>query len=340
MLKRLLTFATDRIYNLPVLVLMPHSRCNCRCVMCDIWKANNEKRELSVEDLERHVEDFRKFGLREVAFSGGEALMHANLWKFCQVLKSIHVKITLLSTGLLLEKNAQAVTENVDEVIISLDGSETIHDRIRNIPNGFKKLSEGVASLKKLDPQFAVSARCVLQRYNYFDFMNIVSAARAIGFDRISFLGADVSTDAFNRVGGWSEKRVAEVALTNDEAADFEGIIESSFHSLKDEYESRFIAESPVKMRKIVQYYKALNGNAVFPGTVCNAPWVSAVIESDGSVMPCFFHKPYGNIYEDSFADIINSDNAVTFRKNLDVKHDPVCQKCVCSLKIGLRQFN
>ena len=38
--KRQLTLTTHRIHTLPVVALMPHSRCNCRCVMCDIWKAN------------------------------------------------------------------------------------------------------------------------------------------------------------------------------------------------------------------------------------------------------------------------------------------------------------
>lgn len=128
--------------------------------MCDIWKANHNKRELSVEEIQKHVVQFEKLGVKEIVFSGGEALMHSNLWKFCEVLKSKDINITLLSTGLLLEKNAQAIVNNFKEVIVSLDGSEIIHDRIRNIPQGFKKLSEGIAALKKLKPnsqnQFAM----------------------------------------------------------------------------------------------------------------------------------------------------------------------------------------
>ena len=29
---------------LPVVVLSPHNQCNCRCVMCDIWKIREPKR--------------------------------------------------------------------------------------------------------------------------------------------------------------------------------------------------------------------------------------------------------------------------------------------------------
>ena len=67
----------------------------------------------------------------------------------------------------------------------------------------------------------------------------------------------------------------------------------------------------------------------------CNAPWVSAVIEADGSVRPCFFHTQSGNIKEASLTEILNSENSISFRKNLNVKTNPVCEKCVCSLNLS-----
>ena len=335
-----MTFATHRIYNLPVVILMPHSRCNCRCVMCDIWKANHNKKEISSEELEKHVSHFEKLGVREVVFSGGEALMHSNLWRLCSILREKGIKITLLSTGLLLERNASEIITHCNQVIVSLDGSQPIHDAIRNIPQVFEKLTAGVKALKKLKPDFSVTARCVLQRHNFSDFFNIVAASKKMGLDQISFLAADISTSAFSRSAPWSEERVSEIALNKQETAAFEQIIENSVTEFKREYESKFIAESPQKMRKIVEYYKAVNGLSEFPSTVCNAPWVSAVIESDGSVMPCFFHKPYGNIYDGDFMEIINSPDAIDFRKKLNVHKDPICRKCVCSLKLGLTQMN
>src|SRR3954467_6228009 len=106
MLNRILNQTTNRLFEMPVLILMPHSRCNCRCVMCDIWKANHNKRELSREDLARHMDDFRRFNVQRVVLSGGEALMHSNLWTLCEMLKELGISITLLSTGLLLKRYA------------------------------------------------------------------------------------------------------------------------------------------------------------------------------------------------------------------------------------------
>ena len=60
--RRQATLWTHRIHALPVVVLMPHSRCNCRCVMCDIWKANDRREELSRDDLAAHVKAFEELG--------------------------------------------------------------------------------------------------------------------------------------------------------------------------------------------------------------------------------------------------------------------------------------
>ena len=338
MLQRIATRLTHRIYEMPVLVLMPHSRCNCRCVMCDIWKANSEKREISTEDLATHIEVFKKLGVKRVAFSGGEALMHTNLWKFCDQLNSIGAKISLLSTGLTLRANASDIVSHVDDVIVSLDGSREIHNRIRNIPNAYEKLGEGVSAIKKINPVFRVTGRSVIQKLNFKDFENTVESAKALGLDQISFLPADVSSSAFNRPQEWEGEKKEEVALSLVEADELESILKNSFQRFEKEYQKKFIAESPEKMLDIVKQYRAYYGKSNFPKRHCNAPWVSAVIEPNGDVLPCFFHKSYGNIYNEPFEKIINSSKAISFRKNLNIEEDITCKKCVCSLKVGLTQ--
>ena len=307
--------------------------------MCDIWKADNSKREISVETLAAHISAFKKLRVREVVLSGGEALMHSNLWKFCALLRENNIRVTLLSTGLLLKKHAAEIIKHISNVIVSLDGTEAVHDRIRNIPNGFAKLVEGITTLKSINPDFRITGRCVLQRFNFHDFINIVIAARAIGLDQISFLAADVSTTAFNRPLPWTEDRLGDIALNAAETSRFETIVAQSFIELKEEYQSRFIAESMSRMNNIVQYYKAVNSMGDYPPVVCNAPWVSAVIESDGSVLPCFFHKPYGNIYSNDFLEVVNSPLAREFRRGLDVNENEICRKCVCSLKLAPHQM-
>lgn len=323
---------SNRVGRVPILVLLPHSRCNCRCLMCDIWRANKNLQELSPEFIGRHVEAMQDLGVRWIVLSGGEALMHANLWNLCEQLSCLNAKITLLSTGLLLERNVAEIAEWIDEVIVSLDGSDSVHDRIRNIPRAYEKLRDGVAALRNGAPDVDIGARCVLQRENYFDFRGIVKAAKELRLDWISFLAADVSSEAFNRPGGWPDERKTEVRLTPDQCDELENTIRQSAIEFAHHYKSVFIAESPEKLLRIVQYYRAINGDATFAKQKCNAPWVSAVVEPDGQVRPCYFHKSYGQLAEGGLAELINSPAAIAFRRNLDVNKDPVCQRCVCTL--------
>jgi MoaA/NifB/PqqE/SkfB family radical SAM enzyme len=338
MVKRLLTSATDTIYALPVVVLMPHSRCNCRCVMCDIWKANDKKIEITTEELSSHIDSFRKLGVKHVAFSGGEALMHSNLWKFCELLKSIDVKISLLSSGVTLKAHADNVVKYMNDVVVSLDGPHEIHNQIRNLPSAFEKLEAGVRALKRVDSSFRVTGRCVLQKLNFRHLPNIILASKSIGLDQISFLAADVSSSAFNREQPWADEKTIEIALTSKEVGEFEKIVTDTVSSFAEFYTSKFIAESPAKMLRLVQYYKAVLGETSFPAKKCNAPWASAVIQSDGEVRPCFFHKSYGNLHGKSLTDVLNSRTAISFRKNLDMKQDPICNRCVCSLHVSMAQ--
>jgi MoaA/NifB/PqqE/SkfB family radical SAM enzyme len=335
--KRQLTLTTHRIHTLPVVVLMPHSRCNCRCVMCDIWKANANGQEIAPEALARHVETFRRFGVRWVVLSGGEALMHSNLWVLCAMLKELDIKITLLSTGLLLKRHATEVVRWCDEVIVSLDGSREVHDSIRRVPRAYDKLAEGVAALRALDPRFRITARSVVQRQNFADFPNIIAASRELGLDQVSFLPVDVSSEAFNRPVPWGDERVSEAALSPNEVAAFARILEQTIAERAEDFAAGFIAESPEKLRRIPRYFAVLNGEGEFPPVTCNAPWVSTVVEADGTVRPCFFHRALGNIHEQSLDTILNSPDAVAFRRTLDMERDPICRKCVCTLHVGLR---
>jgi MoaA/NifB/PqqE/SkfB family radical SAM enzyme len=304
--------------------------------MCDIWRSTT-RTELSTIDVARWVEQWRGLGVRRVVLSGGDALMHSHLWELCDILRTADIGITILSTGLLLRQHATNLVRRCDDVVVSLDGPEAIHDRIRNVPHAFARLADGVAAVKAADPAVAVTARCTVQRANYHSLRATVAAAQSMGLDRISFLAADVSSDAFNRPGGWGDERVGQVALAPDELPLLEAELDALECERGDDFTSGFIAESPEKLRRrLSQYFAALLGRDSFFPNECNAPWVSSVIESDGTVRPCFFQPPLGSVHsEGGLRAVLNSPQAIAWRKGLDVRRDSICRKCVCTLSLS-----
>ncbi|MEP7236593.1 MAG: radical SAM protein [Ferruginibacter sp.] len=333
--KRYRSLQTNKLSSLPIVILMPHSACNCRCVMCDIWKGNNNLEQLTVDDVQELMATLKKLGTLQVLMSGGEALLNPNFFKFCEILKKEKIRITLLSTGLTLKRNAEALVKWVDDIIVSLDGDEQTHDRIRNISGAFNKMAEGIKEIKTLKPGFKITCRTVIHRLNYVVWPKIIDSAKNLGLDQISFLPADVSSHAFNRQQAWDEPRQHEILLSEKDLDELQIIIANLFIAFKNEFANKFIAESMEKIRNIYLYYAAYYNRNEFPYKKCNAPWVSTVIEADGSVRPCFFHEAYGNIKTGSLNNIINSERAIDFRKNLDVSNDPTCIKCVCYLNLS-----
>jgi Fe-coproporphyrin III synthase len=278
--------------------------------------------------------------VERVVLSGGEPLMHSRIWEMCGVLRDGGIAITLLSTGLLLRRHAADLVRYCDDVVVSVDGPPAVHDAIRRVPGAFARLADGVAAVKDTDPAVRVSGRCTVQRANYRELRATVAAARDARLDRISFLAADVSSEAFNRPGGWDGERVSEVAL---EPADLP-LLAEEIRLLEidcaDELESGFISESADKLRRRLHgHFAALLGGPPAPPAHCNAPWVSTVIESDGTVRPCFFQPPLGNLREAGSLDaVLNSPAARRWRAGLDMERDEICRRCVCSLSLRAGQ--
>jgi MoaA/NifB/PqqE/SkfB family radical SAM enzyme len=305
--------------------------------MCDIWR-NTTKEEIGTVEVAQWLPEWQRFGVRRVVMSGGEPLMHSRLWDLLDLLREASIGITLLSTGILLRRHAEKLVEYCDDVVVSLDGPRAVHDRIRNLPGAFDKLADGVRAVKRASDGVRVSGRCTVQRMNYRSLRETVAAAHEIGLDAVSFLAADVSTDAFNRPEGWAPERVADVALQQEDLPLLMDELNSLQRECAQDFEQHYIVESADKLRRrIYQYYSALLGQADFAPIECNAPWVSTVIEADGTVRPCYFQPPLGNVRDAGNLDeVMNAPAARAWRRGLDISRDEICRKCVCSL--ALRQ--
>jgi MoaA/NifB/PqqE/SkfB family radical SAM enzyme len=325
--------AAHLVGTMPVVVISPHNRCNCRCVMCDIWRIR-EPKEITPTDLERQLASFRDLGVQWVVFTGGEPQMNSQLCSLAQMVRAEGIRVTMLTAGLLLESQAESVAAVMDDVIVSLDGPPTVHDHIRRVPQAFERLAAGVTALRRFRPDMAVRARCTVQKANYRSLCEVVQAAREIGLNSISFLAADLTSDAFNRRQGWLPERQGRVALNAQEVDALEAEVERLISKHALDLESGFVVESAVKLRRIVLHFRAHLGQGQHVAPRCNAPWVSAVIDASGEVRPCFFHPAFGNVHNQSLHEIVNGPEALKFRANLDVATNPVCRRCVCSLHI------
>jgi Fe-coproporphyrin III synthase len=321
----------SQLASMPILILNVHSHCNCRCIMCDIWKRETRE-QIRVADLDLHRASLRRLGVRQVVLTGGEPLLHSDLAALCNFFRQENIRLTLLTTGLLLFKRAHDVSTLFDEVIVSMDGPREIHDAIRRVPGAFDLIAKGVAAIHGQRPDIRIASRTTIQKSNHRHLRATVTAAKAIGFDSISFLAADLTSQAFNRPLVWPGDRQDEIALTVAEVAALRDEIAQLLLEHAEDIRRKFIAETPEKLRRIIDRFRAHLGQVVSESPICNAPWVSSVVEVDGSVRPCFFHRSIGNLNSSTLEEVINGEAARVFRQSLRMSENPTCRRCVCSL--------
>jgi MoaA/NifB/PqqE/SkfB family radical SAM enzyme len=314
--------------RLRLLILAVADRCDQRCVHCQIWMGQGGTRPaLSLAERLAIVDDALAAGAREALLTGGEPLLSADLWPVAERLRAGGARLMLATNGMLLSRHATSVARFFDEVYVSLDGASAVsHDAQRGVA-AFDRVLEGVAALRRSSSRMRVVARSTLHAGNMHEVEAIVDAARSAGFHHVSFLPIDAGSTAFGGDPGARERLVPGEAQVRD----FEAAVErmESEGALAD----GFVLEPAGKLRGIARHLRASAGAAPFERPACDAPWWSSVVETDGSVRPCFFHEAIGDARE-GLAALRDSDRYGSALAAIRAPN-PTCARCVCPKQRG-----
>lgn len=111
--------------------------CNLRCQHCFMRSGNALERELSTEEWESVLNDFRTSGGVNVTFTGGEPLMRKDFPLLLEYAHNIGLEVTVLSNGVLwTDALISELSPFISEVQISIDGfDENSNSKVRGIGN-------------------------------------------------------------------------------------------------------------------------------------------------------------------------------------------------------------
>lgn len=318
--------ASPELHRLPLVTLYLTERCNSRCVTCDYWR--HGRVDTTLESVRRLLPSLARLQTRTVLVSGGEPLLNPHWLDIAHLLKGAGLNLWLLTSGLSLTKHAGRASEVFDAITVSLDGTNSgTYAAIRGL-DAFEKVCEGVVAAVSAGSK--VGLRVTLQRTNYRELPEFVELAHQLRVHYISFLAVDVANPhAFGRTDDFA----SDLALRVEDLPVFGELISQLTQRRADDFDSGFIAESPVKLRRLHQYFAALQGRAEFPPVRCNAPEISAVVGVKGALQPCFFIEgPDDAVHDGNVERVLNGEAMVSLRRSIRAGERAECARCVCSL--------
>jgi len=283
---------------------------------------------MDLDAVTRLLPSLTRLHTQMVLLSGGEPLLNPQWAAIAETLRDSGLKLWLLTSGLALSKHARRAAELFEAITVSLDGtnSET-YAAIRGL-DAFDKVCEGVRLAAGLG--IRPSIRVTVQRANYRQLPAFVDLGKALGAARVSFLAVDVANPhAFGR----SDDFISDLALRAEDLGCLDGILNSMEQDYQEDFRSGFIAESPQKLRRILQYFSAVQGLGDYPPVRCNAPEFSAVIGATGRVQPCFFISgPLDSALRNGLDAALNEEPMMNLRADIRNGLRSECARCVCSM--------
>ncbi len=321
-LRPLLNLQSDSLHALPIAILYITDKCNSRCIACDYWRYGQN--EMSMELVCRLVRELPRFGTRYILLSGGEPLQHPQWESIAIRFREEGMRVAMVTSGILLSKHAAAVAGCMNEIYVSLDGATAAsYKAIRGV-DGFGTVRDGV---ERLSGRIPITIRTTMQRLNYAEMPALIRLSRTWGATRHSFLAVDVSTHAaFARAPQFDRS----MALREEDLKQFAQVLDEIERDFDDEFRRGYISESREKLRLLHGYFSALLGLQEFPRVRCNAPRFSAVIETDGSLKPCFFLPRAGRLEESPLPAALNVPFFRDLRRQQRLGVRPECTRCVC----------
>lgn len=296
-----------RLGKLSSLSIEPTNICNLSCIECPTGTSTlqRNKGEISLDLFSNIITQTKKTLMSLILYFQGEPLLYKGFFDIVRVAKANNI-YTITSTNghyLTNENCEELIDSKLDELIISLDGTnQEVYEKYRKGGN-FKKVISGIETLiktkqnKKSKTPF-ISLQFLVFKHNENQIENFKSLANNIGADKYEIKSAQIY----------------------------------------DYKTSTNITTIPKYSR-----YKSVGNKNIIKNKLknkCWRMWSSSVITWDGIFVPCCFDKDakhrFGNIKDKPILDIWKSNERYSFANKIRAnrKSIDICKNCTEGMKL------
>ena len=338
-------------YSPEWIVLGVNNVCNLHCKMCDVGTQNLESNfaqnlvgthpiNMPLELLKTVIDQQAKyFPNCKLGYAFTEPLVYVHLIESLEYASQKGLFTTLTTNALTLQHKAEKLVKaELNEIYISLDGPQDIHNEIRGHKSSFQKALQGIETLLTFKNPPAISIFCCITEWNIGFLEDFLNTFKHIPIQNIGFMHTNFTPKSLVEQHNLSFAHNYPATLSNTDEID---LAKMDLDKLWTEIQNITSQKYPFNVNFSPTLYsrEALGIFYHHPekkiGKICNDVFRNIMIKSDGSVIPAHgrcYNLTIGNIYEQSLKEIWNSKVIQQFRKDLMKAGGlfPACSRC-CS---------
>ncbi len=272
-------------------------RCNAKCNMCDVWHyPTKADEEITLNDIERLPS-----GLRFINITGGEPFIRRDIEEIIKVIRSKTDRIVISTNGFFTERIIKLCEKYPDLGIrISTEGLQKTNDAIRKIPGGFDRTMRTLLILRRMGIK-DIGFGMTVQEMNCKDLLPLYELSDALGYE---FATATLhNSHYFHKLDNCIEDK----------------------EKVCNEFE--ILASELLKSRSVKKWFRAYFNyglmNYIYGGKrflKCEMGTESCFLDPSGDILACNgmdVKYPMGNIRENTFDEIWNSEQARKVRESV-----------------------
>ena len=271
-------------------------QCLQKCLHCSALGSSDSSMHISKEEFETLVNDFVELSASKIQISGGEPLLHQNVFEFIGLSKNAGLDVELFTCGKVQNGGGIHTEDNVldglanntpDKIVFSLEGSNAEkHNAIAVTEGSFNQTISLMGQL--IDNGYQIGVHYVPMALNIDELNDLVDFVSDLGVKEISILRFVPQ--------GRGKKNEKILRLHPEEVA---SLIENLSKLQKRN-------DISVKIGSHLDFTFLLDNG--YPKE-CMAGKTKCLIEPTGNVIPCAVFKEQpdyiaGNFREDSFQSI------------------------------------
>jgi radical SAM protein with 4Fe4S-binding SPASM domain len=286
-------------------------QCTMRCIHCGSSAGKKRENELTVEECLRTADELVSLGCKRISLIGGEIFLYAGWETVAKRLSDNGILVNIITNGYRLgDKEIRQIKHaGLTNVCLSIDGMEENHNYIRNKADSFRRVLDGLKTLRNNGIHIAVVTTLIDS-----NFHDLEELYRFLLDNKVSAWQIQLANLMGNMRGQES------IAIKKEKIP----LIIKFIKEKKDEKKMDIYAADDIGYYH--EYEKYLRGKcgeiSYWPG--CQAGLTVVGIDSIGNVKGCesLYAEEFieGNIRDKSLRDIWLDENNFSYNRKFDVK--------------------